>query len=150
MALTNASKQPIIGRASVENLSAQLLRHLFTLIEKDSEPAKLQENEFLMRCIMRVLIVIKEAVVPMVDELLTHFVKITQISSQNPSNPRFCYYLFEALGAFIRYGVHRAPQRIAMLMKFRFGAPSRPEKLENGLYLSFIAVIEDDVQGENR
>ena len=150
MALTSASKQLVIGRASVENLSAQLLRHLFTLIEKDNEPAKLQENEFLMRCIMRVLIVIKEAVVPMADELLTHFVKITQISSQNPSNPRFCYYLFEALGAFVRYGLRRAFQRIAILTNFRFSAPSQPEKLENGLYLSFIAVIEDDVQGENK
>ena len=102
MALTNASKQPVIGRATVESVSAQLLRHLFGLIENDPEPAKLQENEFLMRCVMRVLIVIREAVVPMVDEILTHIVKITQISSQNPSNPRFCYYLFEALGAFIR------------------------------------------------
>ena len=102
MALTNTSKQPIISRASVETVSAQLLRHLFALIEKEPEPAKLQENEFLMRCIMRVLIVIREAVVPIVDEILTHFVKITQVSSQNPSNPRFCYYLFEALGAFIR------------------------------------------------
>lgn len=129
MALTNASKQPIVSRVSVEALSAQLLRHLFGLIEKDPEPAKLQENEFLMRCVMRVLIVIREAVVPIVDEILTHFVKITQVSSQNPSNPRFCYYLFEALGAFIR-----------------FSAPSQPDKLENGLYVSFIAVIQDDVQ----
>ncbi|CAF9915514.1 MAG: importin-alpha export receptor [Alectoria fallacina] len=129
MALSNASKQPVIGRVRVESLSAQLLRHLFGLIEKDPEPAKLQENEFLMRCVMRVLVVVREAVVPIVDEILAHFVKITQISSQNPSNPRFCYYLFEALGAFIR-----------------FGAPSQPYKLENGLYVSFIAVIQDDVQ----
>ena len=102
MALTNASKEPVISRVSVESLSAQLLRHLFALIEKDPEPAKLQENEFLMRCIMRVLIVIRDAVVPMIDDILAHFVNITQVSSQNPSNPRFCYYLFEALGAFIR------------------------------------------------
>lgn len=102
MALTNASKQPVIGRARVESLSTQLLRHLFGLIEKDPEPAKLQENEFLMRCIMRVLIIVREGVGPIVDEILSHFVKFMQISSQNPSNPRFCYYLFEALGAFIR------------------------------------------------
>ena len=102
MALIDASKQTVINRPSIEALSAQLLRHLFALIEKDLEPAKLQENEFLMRCIMRVLIIVRETVLPIVDEILTHFVKITQISSRNPSNPRFCYYLFEALGAFIR------------------------------------------------
>ena len=37
-----------------------------------------------------------------------------------------------------------------MLMISRFSAPSQPEKLENGLYVSFIAVIQDDVQGELR
>ena len=35
----------------------------------------------------------------------------------------------------------------AILMTRRFGAPSQPYKLENGLYVSFIAVIQDDVQG---
>ncbi len=102
MALLDSSNQPVIGRASVERLSAHLLHHLFELIEKNTYPAKLQENEFLMRCIMRVLIVIREGVSPLVDETMAHFTKITQISSQNPSNPIFNYYLFEALGAFIR------------------------------------------------
>ena len=37
-----------------------------------------------------------------------------------------------------------------MLMTCRYGAPSQPDKLENGLYVSFIAVIENDVQGELR
>jgi len=102
MALTSSSKQSVIGRADVEGLSAELLQHLFGLIEKDSQPAILQENEFLMRCIMRVLVVVKEGVLPVWENLTAHFVRIIEISSQNPSNPRFCYYLFEALGAFIR------------------------------------------------
>lgn len=34
-----------------------------------------------------------------------------------------------------------------MLMIGRFSAPSQPNKLENGFYVSFIAVIQDDVQG---
>ncbi len=102
MALSNSAKQPVIERASVEKLGPQLLQHLFGLIESDSQPAKLQENEFLMRCIMRVLIVIRESVVPVIDEVLPHLAKIIEISGQNPSNPRFCYYLFEASGAFIR------------------------------------------------
>ena len=36
---------------------------------------------------------------------------------------------------------------MAVLTKLRFSAPSHPEKIENGLYESFIAVIQDDVQG---
>ena len=102
MALTTPAKQPVIDRESVTKLSSQLLQHVFTLIEADPQPAKLQENEFLMRCVMRVLIVIREGVVPIVDVVMSHLLRIIDVGSQNPSNPRFCYYLFEAMGAFIR------------------------------------------------
>ncbi|KAL8941402.1 MAG: hypothetical protein Q9211_001843 [Gyalolechia sp. 1 TL-2023] len=129
LALTDVSKQPLISPADVKPLSAQLLQRLFQLIESSPEAAKLQENEFLMRCVMRVLIVIRDGVVPVTENVLAHFVQITQIISPNPANPRFYYYHFEALGAFIR-----------------FAAPSRPEKLENGLYPVFGNIIQNDVQ----
>ncbi|KAL8952572.1 MAG: hypothetical protein Q9222_001526 [Ikaeria aurantiellina] len=129
LALTDDSKQPTISPADVKPLSAQLLQHLFLLIERNPDPAKLQENEFLMRCVMRVLIVLRDGVVPITDSVLAHFVKITEIISLNPANPRFYYYHFEALGAFIR-----------------FAAPSQPEKLEKGLYSVFLDVLHNDVQ----
>lgn len=102
MALTNDQNQPMISQADVKALSGQLLQHLFDLIEKNTQPAKLQENEFLMRCVMRVLIVIRDGVIPITNSVLAHLIKITQIISQNPSNPRFYYYHFEATGALIR------------------------------------------------
>ncbi|KAI4282163.1 MAG: hypothetical protein L6R38_003143 [Xanthoria sp. 2 TBL-2021] len=129
LALTDRSKQSVIEPADVTPLSAQLLEHLFQLIERNPEPPKLQENEFLMRCVMRVLIVIRDGVVPITDIVLANFTKITQIISSNPANPRFYYYHFEALGAFIR-----------------FAAPLQPEKLENGLYPVFLNILENDVQ----
>lgn len=102
MALSNDSGQPMIDQAFVLSQAGELLNHLFTLIEKNPQSAKLQENEFLMRCVMRVLIVIREGVAPIADFVLVHLIKITQIIQENPSNPRFYYYLFEALGALIR------------------------------------------------
>ncbi|KAI4207365.1 MAG: hypothetical protein LQ346_000615 [Caloplaca aetnensis] len=129
LALTDVSKQPVISQADVQPLSAQLLQHLFQLIEMNPDPAKLQENEFLMRCVMRVLIVIRDGVVPVTDTILAHFIKVTQIISANPANPRFYYYHFEALGAFVR-----------------FAAPLQPEKLENGLYPVFGSILQNDVQ----
>ncbi|KAL8771323.1 MAG: hypothetical protein Q9209_003228 [Squamulea sp. 1 TL-2023] len=128
LALVDHSKRSFINSADVSPLSAQLLQHLFQLIERDPEPAKLQENEFLMRCVMRVVIVIRDGVVPVTDNVLEHFTKITQIISSNPANPRYYYYHFEALGAFIR-----------------FAARSQPEKFENGLYPVFLNVLENDV-----
>ena len=102
LALTDDTQQPLINQASVMPLSKQLLEHLFQLIEKDSAPEKVQENEFLMRCVMRVLIVIRNGIRENTDSVLAHLINITQTISRNPSNPRFYYYNFEALGAFIR------------------------------------------------
>ena len=102
LALTDENRQPIVSQDSVVSLSKDLLEHLFSLVEKDPKPEKIQENEFLMRCVMRVLIVIRDGVVPLTDSVLAHLVNITRMISTNPSNPRFYYYHFEAVGAFIR------------------------------------------------
>jgi exportin-2 (importin alpha re-exporter) len=101
--LTNDQGEHLFSRSDIEPFANDLLEHLFTLVEKDTSPAKLQENEFLMRCIMRVLIVVKDGVVPIMDGILDHLVNITNVIKANPSNPRFYYFQFEAIGALVRY-----------------------------------------------
>ena len=148
MALNNSSKQPVIDRVAVEKLAPQLLQHLFGLIQTDLQPARLQENEFLMRCIMRVLIVIKEGVVPITGEVLPHLIKIIEISGQNPSNPRFCYYLFEAAGAFIRYVLALNICCISSMLNIcRFVAPAQPGELEMEFYGPLATILQNDIQG---
>lgn len=100
--LTSDSGEHIFGKNEVAPFAEDLLEHLFQLMERDSAPEKIQENEFLMRCVMRVLLVIKEGVVPLTDNVLKHLINITNIIGRNPSNPRFYYYHFEAMGALIR------------------------------------------------
>lgn len=127
--LTNDAGQHIFGKDEVAPFSNDLVQHLFQLIEKDAAPEKIQENEFLMRCLMRVLIVIKDGILPITDLVLQHLIQITQIIAQNPSNPRFYYYHFEAMGALVRYA-----------------APSQPEKLEEALYAPFAGILSADIQ----
>ena len=127
--LTNDQRQPIIPRESIVPLSKDLLQHLFKLITKDTKPEKVQENEFLMKCVMRVLIVIREGIVPIMDMVTTNLVNITKVIRHNPSNPGFCYYHFESLGALIR-----------------FSGPSQPEKLETTLYPIFMEVLGGNVE----
>jgi exportin-2 (importin alpha re-exporter) len=100
--LTDAQGQPIIAPSAITPLAKDLLEHIFQLMQKEPAPEKVQENEFLMRCVMRVLIVIKDGMVPYTDQILQHLINITQIISRNPSNPRFYYFHFETMGAFIR------------------------------------------------
>lgn len=116
--LTDEGGQPIINTAAITPLSKDLLEHLFSLMEKDPAPEKIQENEFLMRCVMRVLIVIKDAVVPITDSVLSHFTNITNIICTNPSNPRFYYYHFEALGAFVRCVLNLSSRWYCFLTQF--------------------------------
>lgn len=128
--LTNDEGHHIFGKDDVAPFAKPLLEHLFSLIEKDPAPEKVQENEFLMRCVMRVLIVIRDGVLPILDSILAHLINITGLIASNPSNPRFYYYHFEAIGALVRYGT-----------------PSQPEKLENDLYTPFAGILQNDVQG---
>ena len=131
--LTNDAGQHLLGKEEVAPFSNDLLGHLFQLIEKDAAPEKIQENEFLMRCVMRVLISIKDGLLPLTDLLLQHLIHITETIGKNPSNPRFYYYHFEAMGALVRYS-----------------APSQPEKLETDLYPPFSGILQNDVQGETK
>ena len=102
LCLTDETGKPMIDSSQIAPLSKDLLEHLFSLMEKDDKPEKVQENEFLMRCVMRVLIVIKDAVAPITENVLKHLIGITMVMCKNPSNPRFYYYHFESLGALIR------------------------------------------------
>ncbi|KAL1587744.1 hypothetical protein WHR41_03668 [Cladosporium halotolerans] len=126
--LTNEAKQPIIPRESIVPLAKDLPQHLFALITKDTKPEKVQENEFLMKCVMRVLIVIRDGVLPIADLVITNLVNITKVIRHNPSNPGFCYYHFESLGALIRYA-----------------GPAQPEKIESSLFTPFMEVLQNAV-----
>lgn len=105
LVLTNDNNEHIFGKEDVGPFSKDLLEHLFKLIEQNPAPEKIQENEFLMRCVMRILIILKDGLIPVTDIVLQHLIQITNIIGQNPSNPRFYYYHFEAMGALIRYVV---------------------------------------------
>lgn len=129
LVLTNGPHEPVIPRSSVAPLAEDTLKQLFKLITKDTAAEKIQENEFLMRCVMRILIVIREDVLPLVDLLLPYFTNILNIIRHNPSNPRFYYYMFESIGALIR-----------------FAAPASPERLESTLYNPFALILQESIE----
>ncbi|EME85352.1 uncharacterized protein MYCFIDRAFT_72444 [Pseudocercospora fijiensis CIRAD86] len=127
--LTNDQKQPIIPQDRILPLSKDLLTHLFKLITQDTKPEKVQENEFLMKCVMRVLIVIRDGLNQILDLILLNLVNITKVIRHNPSNPGFCYYHFESIGATIR-----------------FGGPVQPDKIEQSLFPVFMEVLQGSVE----
>lgn len=130
--LANDQGEHMFTRTDIEPFANDLLEHLFNLVEKDKAPTKMQENEFLMRCIMRVLIVLKQGIQPILDGVLNHLINIIGVIKANPSNPRFYYYLFEAMGALVRYS-----------------DASQEAKLQERLWEPFSYILNQDVSGES-
>ncbi|KAI4914291.1 uncharacterized protein J4E92_009705 [Alternaria infectoria] len=127
--MTDDKRQPIIPKSDVVGSSKDLLTHLFKLITMSSVPEKIQENEFLMKCVMRVLIFIRDDVLPICESILQSFINIVKVIRHNPSNPRFQYYMFEGIGALVR-----------------FCAPKHPQFFEEKLYEPFATCLQNNVE----
>lgn len=144
--LADEQGKPLIDPAHITPLSRDLLVHLFSLIEREAASEKIQENEFLMRCVMRVLIVIKEGVHSIADLVSQHLVSITNTIYHNPSNPRFYYYLFESTGALIRCvcSLHRCLDADGSR---RFSGPSQAATMQEAFFGPFIVILQSSVEG---
>lgn len=129
LAMTDETGKPVIDPANIKPLASSLLEHLFSLVEKDQAPQKVQENEFVMRCIMRVLIVLRDGISDVAASVLQHLTLITTIIAANPSNPKFYYYHFESLGALIR-----------------FTPPAQSEALAAALFSPFATILSENVE----
>lgn len=129
LAMGDDSGKPLIDPSNITPLASSLLEHLFGLVEKDRAPEKVQENEFIMRCIMRVLIVVREGIASVAQSALQHLTTITTIIAANPSNPRFYYYHFESLGALIR-----------------FTGAGQSEALGSVLFTPFLSILSNGVE----
>ncbi|KAK9473666.1 Cse1-domain-containing protein [Dipodascopsis tothii] len=119
----------MFDKEDIAPVAQELLENLFVLIEKGQTPEKLAENEFLMKCVMRVLVTGKETVVPFADSVMQHLLHLLTETAKNPSNPRFSHYMFESLGAVIR-----------------FAAPTRPAGAYDAqLFPLFLSILGQDV-----
>ena len=132
--------QPTIPRDSFVTLGKNILQRLFTLMEKDPTPEKLQENEFLMRCVLRVIMTLKEQ--QFTEFTANHLINIMNVIRHNPSNPRFYYYLFESVGALIRY----SPAIKSTNGASNGNGAGQTTNLEITLYPAFAEILQNDVQ----
>lgn len=97
----------------VQPFAENILMALFRNIERGQTPEKLAENDYLMKCMMRMLATVREAIAPAHALLLDHLAKILAEIAKNPSNPRFSQFLFESIAALVRYTVAAQPDSLA-------------------------------------
>lgn len=96
--------QPMFQQKDIEGEAEQLIETILRLIFRhESTPEKLAENEFLMECVMRVILTAREGIITFSEKLLKQLVHLVVVISANPSNPQFTHFLFESIGAVVTY-----------------------------------------------
>jgi len=91
----------MIFRFTADSLSP-LLNGLFTGLFQVMNNPELPENDYVMKCIMRVLIIMDTAVAPVLELILQQLTTALQRVCKNPANPHFNHYLFECLALLVR------------------------------------------------
>ncbi|KAH8547636.1 putative importin-alpha export receptor [Umbelopsis sp. PMI_123] len=122
----------LFTQADIQPYAETLLELLFKQIEKGQTPEKLAENDYLMRAIMRVIITSRQGMTPYVNIIMSKLTNILAIVSKNPSNPRFNHYVFESIGALIRFICPSSPAAVA--------------EFENLLFGPFQVILAQDIQ----
>ncbi|RHZ79547.1 hypothetical protein Glove_144g27 [Diversispora epigaea] len=121
----------VFNRTDIKPFTQELLVSLFRLIEAGSTPETLAENDYLMKAVMRVIFTSREDTGSYVAEIMGHLNKILSIISKNPSNPRFNHYVFESIGALVRFNCSNNPVGL--------------QSFENMLLEPFQSILQQDV-----
>ncbi|CAE6534937.1 unnamed protein product [Rhizoctonia solani] len=121
----------VFAQADIHDFATDILSALLTKIESGGTPQKIAENDYLMKCVMRVIITARQTLTPNYLTVLTKLVNILGVISQNPSNPNFNQYTFESVSALMRFVCASNPQLV--------------EQFEGQLFGPFTIIIQQDV-----
>ncbi|KAG8928760.1 importin-alpha export receptor [Tulasnella sp. 417] len=98
-----SGKTPMFGYTDIQGLTDNILNTLFKRILIGDTPDKVAENEYLMKCVMRVITTASSSLAATYQNTLLRLVEILSIVCENPSNPQFNQYTFESISALLRY-----------------------------------------------
>ncbi|WVQ82556.1 hypothetical protein IAT38_004685 [Cryptococcus sp. DSM 104549] len=114
-------RQALFTQADIRPYAENILMALFANIEKGGTPEKIAENDYLMKCAMRVIITARQSLTPVYQGILTRLVNILGEISKNPSNPRFNQYCFESVSALVRFVCEGSPDALVTFEQALFG-----------------------------
>ncbi|KAG9045713.1 importin-alpha export receptor [Tulasnella sp. UAMH 9824] len=97
-----SGKTPMFNYTDIQPLTDIILNALFVRIVDGDTPEKVAENEYLMKCVMRVIISAGSSLANAYSKTLSRLAEILGIVIENPSNPNFNLYTFESISALLR------------------------------------------------
>ncbi|CAM9100747.1 unnamed protein product, partial [Ectocarpus fasciculatus] len=104
-AAPGAIPQPSKGAAPMRIVKSDILPYqndLFNGLFNVLDNTELPENDYVMKCIMRVLSIIGSDIAPVSDLVMRKLTVSLERVCKNPMNPHFNHYLFECLALLVR------------------------------------------------
>ena len=105
-----------------------LLINLFKVLTIETS----KENDYVMKCIMRVVSTTGQDMLPFATECVNQLLVILGVVSKNPANPSFNHYLFESIASVIRNLGTKSPQILTVF--------------ESQLFVPFQFILQTDIQ----
>jgi len=94
----NNTKVAKVGGADLKPFLGNLFTALFAIVDN----LDLNENEYVMKCIMRSLNVAKDDLLDVVSIVLEKLTSALGVVAKNPKNPQYNHFLFESIAVLIR------------------------------------------------
>ncbi|KAE8270973.1 hypothetical protein A4X09_0g1365 [Tilletia walkeri] len=115
----------------VKPFAEAILLAAFRTIRSGSSPEKVAENDYMMKCAMRLIFTARSSIVPFYAPILENLTGILVEIAKNPSNPKFSHYCFESIAALIRYAADGNEQNLTAM--------------EGHLFPPFTAILQGEV-----
>ena len=92
----NAKENLVLG-ADLKQFMPQIMVNTLNILQPVNG-----ENEYAMKTLMRLCMVLQDEVAPYLDTIIAKLVVLLNSISKNPSKPNFNHYLFETFGILIK------------------------------------------------
>ncbi|GLV36439.1 Chromosome segregation 1 [Carabus blaptoides fortunei] len=128
LAMRTSDNQLVVKSDELAPLASNLLSTLFGVLDRPGS----EENEYVMKTIMRTFSTLQESIIPYLGVLLPKLTAKLQMVARNPSKPHFNHYLFESLSLSIK-----------IICKSN---PSAVTSFEEVLFPIFQGILQQDIQ----
>jgi len=119
---------PLLTPEMLSPLAGNLLKGLFSVLHKKGS----EENEYVMKAIMRTFSTLQEGVIPFLAELLPTLTQKLAIVAKNPGKPNFNHYMFETITLSIKIVCKKSPEAVT--------------SFEEALFPIFMEILQQDYQ----
>lgn len=91
-------KRPRIDSSELKQFMEPLFTGLFAVVDNEEH----NENDYVMKCVMRSLATAGQDVVPVTEIVITKLTSALGRVAKNPRNPQFNHYLFESIAVLVK------------------------------------------------